>query len=78
MSKATTEKKAKLTATALKNVLWDTLNEVKTGTMDPGNADSIATQAREIIRTTNTQLRISHQTKRPVPTDVINFSENAE
>lgn len=78
MSKANTQAKSKLTASALKNVLWDTLNEVKKGDMDPGNADSIATQAREIIRTTNTQLRIAHQTKRPVPVDVINFSENAE
>lgn len=78
MSKSTSKAQPKLTATALKNVLWDTLNEVKDGSLDPGNADSIATQAREIIRTTNTQLRISHQTKRPVPTDVINFSENAE
>jgi len=78
MSKTNAQAKSKLTATSLKNVLWETLNEVKGGTMDPGNADSIATQAREIIRTTNTQLRISHQTKRPVPVDVINFSENAE
>lgn len=78
MSQTNAKKQSKLTATSLKNVLWDTLNEVKDGKMDHGNADAIATQAREIIRTTNTQLRISHQTKRPVPVDVINFSENAE
>ena len=78
MAKTATQVQPKLTATTLKNALWDTLNGVKTGAVDPGNADSIATQAREIIRTTNTQLRISHQTKRPVPVDVINFSENAE
>jgi len=76
MSKTNTQAVTKLTAASLKNVLWETLNEVKTGTMDPGNADSIATQAREIIRTTNVQLRISHQTKRPVPAEVINFSES--
>lgn len=78
MSKANSQKSTKLTAVALKNVFWDTLNQVKSGAMDPGNADSIATQGREIIRTVNTQLRIAHQTKRPVPTDVIQFSENAE
>jgi hypothetical protein len=78
MSKANSETKTKLTAVALKNVLWDTLNDVRTGVMDPGNADSIATQGREIIRTVNTQLRISHQSKRPVPTDVIKFSENTD
>jgi hypothetical protein len=78
MSNTTPQGKTKLTAVALKNVLWDTLNDVRTGVMDPGNADSIATQGREIIRTVNTQLRISHQSKRPVPTDVIKFSENTD
>jgi len=78
MSKTNPQAKTKLTAVALKNVLWDTLNDVRTGIMDPGNADSIATQGREIIRTVNTQLRISHQSKRPVPIDVIKFSENTD
>jgi hypothetical protein len=78
MSKTNPQGKTKLTAVALKNVLWDTLNDVRTGVMDPGNADSIATQGREIIRTVNTQLRISHQSKRPVPVDVIKFSENTD
>ena len=63
----------KLTATNLKNALWETLQQVKTGTMQPGQGDAVASQAREIIRTTNTQLRISQQAKRSVPIDVINF-----
>jgi hypothetical protein len=66
----------KLTASSLKNVLWDTLIAVKDGKMDAGNADAVATQAREIIRTTNTQMRVAHQSKRPLPSEVINFSEN--
>jgi len=46
--------------------------------MEGGQADAIACQAREILRTTNTQLRISHQAKRPVPAEVISFSENTK
>jgi hypothetical protein len=64
-----------LTATNLKSALWDTLQELRTGDMQPAEGDAIASQAREILRTTNTQLRISQQSKRPVSADVIAFSE---
>ncbi len=65
----------KLTARNLKDALWETLNAVKEGDMQPGQADSVASQAREILRTTNTQLRIAQQSKRVVSSDVISFSE---
>jgi len=64
-----------LTAKNLKAALWETLTKVKDGTMQPMQADAVATQAREILRTTNTQLRISSQSKRDVSTDVIDFAE---
>jgi len=64
-----------LNAKNLKNLLWETLNNVKDGKIQPAEADSVATQAREILRTTNTQLRIASQSKRNVPIDVIDFSE---
>lgn len=64
-----------LTATNLKSALWETLNHVKTEAMSPAQADAIASQAREILRTTNTQLRIASQSSRQIPSDVINFSE---
>lgn len=67
-----------LTANNLKSALWDTLQKVQSGDMEPGQADSIATQAREILRTTNTQLRIAQQSKRPVPGEVITFSESSK
>lgn len=67
-----------LSATNLKNALWETLQAVKIGTMQAGQADSIATQAREIIRTTSIQLKISAQSKRDIPVDVLNFSEGAK
>lgn len=64
-----------LTAKNLKSALWTTLNEVKDGKMEAGQADAIASQAREILRTTNTQLRVAQQAKRSVAADVITFAE---
>jgi hypothetical protein len=64
-----------LTAVNLKQVLWETLNDLKDTKIQPAEADSIATQSREILRTVNTQLRISSQSKRNVPTELIDFSE---
>jgi len=64
-----------LTAVNLKSALWDTLNELKTGSIQPGQADAIASQAREILRTVRTQLLITSQAKRSVPADVITFAE---
>jgi hypothetical protein len=64
-----------LNATNLKSALWDTLNQVKNGAMQPGNADAIASQAREILRTVKVQLQVTQQSKRSVPADVIAFAE---
>lgn len=66
----------KLTATNLKNTLWDTLKAVKDDNMLPAQGDAVATQAREILRTVKTQLQICAQAKRNVPTEVIDFAEN--
>ena len=76
MAKNANKTNDQLTAGNLKAALWDTLQKVRTGEMDAGNADAIATQGREIVRTVNLQLRVAQQTKRPVPADVVNFSEN--
>ncbi len=64
-----------LSATNLKDALWETLNEVKEGTMQAGQADSIAGQAREILRTVKVQLQVANQAKRSVSADVITFAE---
>jgi len=76
MAKTAKEKPKELTATNLKNVLWETLNKVKDGEMEAGAADSIATQSREILRTVNVQLQVARQTKRQVPMEIIEFSES--
>jgi hypothetical protein len=64
-----------LTATNLKNALWETLGGIKEGTIQPGQGDAIASQAREILRTVKVQLQVTQQAKRSVPADVIQFAE---
>ena len=59
----------------MKNALWETLQGVQSGDVKPAEADSIAAQAREIIRTVKVQLQVAAHANRDVPTDVINFSE---
>lgn len=59
----------------LKEVLWETLNDVRTEQMLPGRADSVAVAAREILRTVKVQLQISGQAKRPLPREVVDFAE---
>ena len=76
MAKGESKTNDKLTAGNLKDALWETLQKVRKGEMDAGNADAIATQSREIVRTVNLQLRVAQQSKRPIPTDVMSFSEN--
>jgi hypothetical protein len=64
-----------LNATNLKTALWETLNSVKDGTMQAGNADAVASQAREILRTVKVQLQVTQAAKRSVPLDIVNFAE---
>jgi hypothetical protein len=67
---------SKLSAVSLKDVLWQTLNEIKTDKMLAAQGDAIASQAREILRTIKVQLQVAGQAKRPVPVDVISFAED--
>lgn len=66
----------KLTAVNLKNALWETLNNLKNGKIQYTDADAIASQAREIVRTTNTQIKIAQASNRGLPKEVISFSES--
>lgn len=69
------EEVAQLNASNLKEQLWNTLNDLRAGRIQPGHGDAIASQAREILRTVRTQLLVTSQAKRPVPTDCISFAE---
>ncbi len=73
-----TTSKTTLSATNLKNVLWDTLLKVKSGKMEAGQADAVASQAREILRTTTVQLKVASQSNRNISKDVIAFAENTK
>jgi len=64
-----------LTAGSLKDVLWETLTDLKHDNILPNRADSIAAQSREILRTIKTQLQVAGAAKRPVPQDIVDFSE---
>ena len=64
-----------LTASSLKDILWETLTDLKHENIMPNRADAIAAQSREILRTVKVQLQISGQTQRPVPQEIIDFSE---
>lgn len=66
-----------LSAENLKSALWETLHAIKNGDILPGQGDAIASQAREILRTVKIQLQIAGQAKRRVPTDVVDFAEQA-
>lgn len=66
-----------LTAKNLKGILWGCLKGLRSGAIRTNEADAVATQAREILRVTSTQLRIASQAKRPIPNEVIDFSEKA-
>lgn len=65
-----------LTASGLRDVLWETLNDVRTNQMMPNRADAIATQAREILRTVKMQISVAATSKRKLSQDVIGFSES--
>lgn len=64
-----------LTASSLKDILWETLTDLKHENILPNRADAIAAQSREILRTVKMQLQIAGQTKRQVPQEVVEFSE---
>jgi len=64
-----------LSASSLKDVLWETLTDLKHENILPNRADAIAAQSREILRTIKTQLQIAGQAKRGIPQEIIQFSE---
>ena len=48
-----------LNAASLKSVLWDNLNGLKSGDIQPSQADAMAAQAREILKTVKLELDIT-------------------
>lgn len=67
--------KKKLSAKHLKDELWETLIMVKSGELTPDHGMSIASQAREILRTIKIQLQIHPQVKQNLPMDIVEFTK---
>lgn len=65
---------SELNAVNLKKALWGTLGELKSGECAPAVADSIAAQAREIIRTCRVQLNVLSQAGKNVSKELVDFS----
>ena len=65
----------KLNAVALKGALWETLQAVKSGKMDPGEADAIAGQAREILRTTRVQCQVLRLAAEDITDELVLFAD---
>lgn len=64
----------KLNAVTLKNQLWETLHGIKNGELDASKGDAIASQAREILRTTKVQVKIIDMAKAEVSKELIDFA----
>lgn len=65
----------KLNAVNLKDALWTTLNDLRSGKITPGAGDAVASQAREILRTVRTQLQIFTQSGKSVTNELIDFAK---
>ena len=64
-----------LNAKNLKTMLWNNLNGIADGTIQPSQADSMASQAREILKTVKTELEICKQSGKPVSDKLQKFPE---
>lgn len=63
-----------LNAVTLRGVLWETLNEVKSGKLEAATADAIASQSREILRSIKVQLGILSHAKKQVTEELLEFA----
>lgn len=66
--------KKALTADNLCEALWDTLHAVKSGSIHPAVADSVAAQGREILRTRRTQMQIQKFAQSEASADLVKFA----
>ncbi len=63
-----------LNAKNLKESLWSTMNGLRDGDMQPAQGDAIASQAREILRTVNTQVKIIDKCKESMTSELRDFA----
>lgn len=63
-----------LTAKAMKTLLWETLQNLKNGSMEVSKADSVAIQCREIIRVIKTQQSIMKQAGENITQELVDYA----
>ena len=66
--------RAELNAKNLKATLWDTINDLREQKIDPGVADAIASQSREMIRVVREQRMIVQSAGLAIPDEVVAFA----
>jgi len=64
-----------LNAKNLKNILWETLLGVKSGSVEVGVADAIASQSREIVRVIKSQQSILIHASKKVTADLLDYAK---
>lgn len=72
------EKKKNLTAKNLKDELWEVLLDVRSGKIEPSNAEAVASQSREIIRVLRAQQSIIKQASEKITKEMLAFVSDAE
>ena len=65
----TRKKKNDLSGEALKNMLWDTMNNLKGGNIQAKDANAIASQSREICRVAKLELEVLKLQGNPAKSD---------
>ena len=72
------ENKKALTAKNLKSELWEVLQELRAGKIEPSQADAVAMQSREIIRVLRVQQSIIKQASEKITSEMLQFVNDAE
>jgi hypothetical protein len=67
-----------LSAKNLKGTLWDTINDLREQKIDPGVADAIASQSRELVRVTREQRMIVQNAGVAMPDELVQFATGAK
>jgi hypothetical protein len=71
-------KKKSLTAKNLKDELWDVLQDVRKGKIEPVEAEAVASQSREIIRVLRVQQSIIKQANEKITNEMLDFVTKTE
>lgn len=72
------KKNTKLSAETLRDLLWETMNLVKTKKLSHAQANAVATQSREIMRTIRTEIEVAKLCGAKPGSKLLSFHGNKE